>query len=68
MNAIGILGVGLVILGILGYVTTFVAILGGVLVCVSTYSMYKFHEDMSIIAYCLSYKTNIMIEEENHKE
>lgn len=68
MNAIGILGVGLVILGILGYVTTFVAILGGIIVGVSTYSMYKFQQDVSIIAYCLSYKTNIMIDEEEHEE
>ena len=68
LNAIGILGAALVILGILGHVSMFVAILGGVIVGVSTYSMNKFHEAMSIIAYSLGYQTSIMIEEEEHEE
>lgn len=67
MNAIGMLGVSLVVLGILGYVASFVAILGGLIVCISTYSMYKFHQDVSIIAFSLGYQTAMMMEEDDEE-
>lgn len=68
MNAIGMLGVSLVVLGILGYVGVFVSVLGGLIVVISTYSMYKFHEDVSIIAYSLGYQTAMMMEEYEEEE
>lgn len=68
MNAAGILGVCFIILHILGYVTMFPAILGGLLVAVSTYSMYIFHQDIGMIAYALAYQTSMMIEEETEED
>lgn len=68
MNAIGVLGVSLVVLGILGYVGVIPAIIGGLIVAVSTYSMYKFHQDVSIIAYSLGYQTAMMMEEDDEEQ
>jgi len=68
LNAIGVLGVSLVVLGILGYVGVIAAIIGGLIVAVSTYSMYKFHQDVSIIAYSLGYQTAMMMEEDEELE
>jgi hypothetical protein len=64
----GFLGAALVVLGILGYVSTLVAILGGLLVAITTYSMYKFHEDISILAFSIAYQTSMMIEDEEEHE
>jgi hypothetical protein len=68
LNAVGFLGAGLVILGILGYVSVMVAILGGLLVGITTYSMYKFHQDISILAFSIAYQTSMMIEEDEENE
>ncbi len=69
MNAIGFLGAALVVLGILGYVGVLVSLLGGLIVAISTYSMYKFHQDISILAFSISYQTAMMMEdEEEHEE
>ncbi len=68
MNAIGFLGAALVVLGILGYVGTLVAVLGGMILAVSTYSMYKFHQDISVLAFSIGYQTAMMIEEDEELE
>jgi hypothetical protein len=69
LNAIGFLGAALVVLGILGYVGVLVSLLGGLIVAISTYSMYKFHQDISILAFSISYQTAMMMEdEEEHEE
>lgn len=68
MNAIGMLGVALIVLGILGYVSVLVSVLGGVLLAVSTYSMYKFHQDISILAFSIGYQTAMMMDEEELEE
>lgn len=68
MNAIGFLGAALVVLGILGYVGVLVAILGGLIVAISTYSMYKFHQDISVIAFSAGYQTAMMMEDEEDDE
>lgn len=68
MNAIGFLGAALVVLGILGYVGVLVALLGGLIVAVSTYSMYKFHQDISVIAFSAGYQTAMMMEDEEDEE
>lgn len=68
MSAIGFLGAALVVLGILGYVGTLVAILGGMMVAVSTYSMYKFHQDISVLAFSIGYQTAMMMEEDEELE
>lgn len=68
MNAIGFLGASLVILFILGYSTFITALLGGLMVLVSTYSMYKFHEDISMIAYALAYQTSMMINDDTEED
>ena len=68
MNSNGMLGVSLVVLGIRRYGGVFVSILGGLIVIISTYSMYKFHEDVSIIAYSLGYQTAMMMEEYEEEE
>ncbi len=68
MNAIGFLGAALVVLGILGYVGVLVAILGGMMVAVSTYSMYKFHQDISVLAFSIGYQTAMMMEEDEELE
>jgi hypothetical protein len=62
------LGVALIVLGVLGYVSVFVSVLGGVLLAVSTYSMYKFHQDISILAFSIGYQTAIMMDEEELEE
>lgn len=62
------LGVCFVVLYILGYIALFPAVLGGLLVIVSTYSMYKFHNDISIIAFSLGYQTAMMMEEDEETE
>ncbi len=68
MNAIGFLGAALVVLGILGYVSVTVSVLGGLIVAVSTYSMYKFHQDISVISFSLGYQTAMMMEEDEDEE
>ncbi len=68
MNAIGFLGAALVVLGVLGYVGVLVAILGGMMVAVSTYSMYKFHQDISVLAFSIGYQTAMMMEEDEELE
>jgi flagellar motor component MotA len=68
LSAIGFLGAALVVLGILGYVGTLVAILGGMMVAVSTYSMYKFHQDISVLAFSIGYQTAMMMEEDEELE
>lgn len=62
------LGVALIVLGILGYVSVLVSVLGGVLLAVSTYSMYKFHQDISILAFSIGYQTAMMMDEEELEE
>lgn len=68
MNAIGFLGAALVVLGILGHVGALVAVLGGMMVAVSTYSMYKFHQDISVLAFSIGYQTAMMMEEDEELE
>lgn len=68
LNAAGILGVCFIVLHILGYITLFPAILGGLLVVVTTYSMYRFHQDIAILAYSIGYQTAMMMEEEPEDE
>jgi len=68
LNAIGFLGAALVVLGVLGYVGVLVAILGGMMVAVSTYSMYKFHQDISVLAFSIGYQTAMMMEEDEELE
>lgn len=68
MNAIGFLGASLVILFILGYTSVATAVIGGLLVAVSTYSMYIFHQDIGMIAYALAYQTSMMIDEETEED
>ncbi len=64
LNAVGILGVCFVVLHVLGYMPIFPAVLGGLLIIVSTYSMYRFHNDISLIAFSLGYQTAMMMDEE----
>jgi uncharacterized membrane protein YphA (DoxX/SURF4 family) len=68
LNAIGFLGASLVILFILGYTTTVIAVIGGLMLAVSTYSMYIFHQDIGMIAYALAYQTSMMTDEENEED
>jgi hypothetical protein len=68
LNAIGFLGASLVILFILGYTSVATAVIGGLLVAVSTYSMYIFHQDIGMIAYALAYQTSMMIDEETEED
>jgi hypothetical protein len=68
LNAIGFLGAALVVLSILGFTSVIAGTLGGVLVAVSTYMMYKFHQDISIIAFSLGYQTAMMMDEEDFED
>jgi hypothetical protein len=68
LNAIGFLGASLVILCVLGYTSVATAVIGGLLVAVSTYSMYLFHQDIAIIAYSLAYQTSALFDDTDEED
>jgi hypothetical protein len=68
MSAVGFLGVSLIVLHILGYTSFLLAALGAVLLAASTYSVYRFYYDVSVIAVGITYQNLIMAEDEYNEE